>query len=109
MAILKEAVETIPSDARGRVFPYPANAFTMRYRRIRARAAKEMRAIGKFRLHDGHRKIESTVRYLGIGPAKSSQFAAPILRDRDASGNVEAWSTPWQGVLKPLFANGRAS
>jgi integrase len=52
LAILKEAVETIPRDSRNRIFPVAPDTFSQHFREVRARAAKEMPSLATFRFHD---------------------------------------------------------
>jgi integrase len=52
IAILRRAVDVIPADFQGRAFPFNGDAFGMRFRRIRNRAAKEIPNIANFRFHD---------------------------------------------------------
>lgn len=69
IAILREAIATIPADALDRVFPSGDRAFSFQFSQAKQAAAKEMPALANFRLHDTRHesisrmsmKIKSTV------------------------------------------------
>jgi len=91
MTILRTAVEVIPADSLGRIFPFDGPAFTMRFQRVRKAAVKEMPSLAKFRLHDtrheaisrmaskiknavvlaratGHKDVKTLLRYVNPTP-----------------------------------------